>query len=164
MANIDEAGRNALAGTTKHNKFSESVFGFMDQLMRSNPNTSTLSAEAYVMFANNKTNAWLEENDASTQLAILKAASLDVRRVRASFKKRQEEIATARTAKVQAALKKEEEMKAKKLQQLEQYTNDIIDLGLLQSEQAVDDELASSTLDSLSGLESTVCKLYAEAS
>ena len=60
-ANIDEAGRNALAGTPKHNKFSESVFGFMDQLVRSKPNISTLSAEAYVMFANNKTNAWLEE-------------------------------------------------------------------------------------------------------
>ena len=82
-------------------KFSESVFGFMDQLVRSKPNISTLSAEAYVMFANNKTNAWLEEKDASTQQAILKAASLDVRRVRASFKKRQDEIATARRVKVQ---------------------------------------------------------------
>ena len=145
--NIDEAGRNALAGTPKHNKFSETVFGFMDQLVRSKPNISTLSAEAYVMFANNKTNAWLEEKDASTQQAILKAASLDVRRVRASFKKRRDEIATARRAKVQAALKKE--LEAKKLQQLEQYTNDIIDFGLWQNEQAVDDELASSTLDSV---------------
>ena len=89
------------------------------------------------MFTNNKTNA------------ILKAARLDERRVRASFKKRRDEIATARRAKVQAALKKEEELKAKKLQQLEQYTNDIIDFGLWQSEQAVDDELASSTLDSM---------------
>ena len=67
-------------------------------------------------------------NDASTQEAILKAASLDVKRVRASFAIRREEIVTARRAKVQAALKKTEELKARKLQQLEQYTNDIIEV------------------------------------
>ena len=50
-ADIDMAGRNVLAGTPKHNKFSESVFGFVDHLVRAKPNICTFSTEAYVMFA-----------------------------------------------------------------------------------------------------------------
>ena len=66
-ADIDVAGRNVLAGTPKHNKFSENVFGFVNHLVRAKPNISTLSTEAYVMFANNKTGAWLQGKDASTR-------------------------------------------------------------------------------------------------
>ena len=53
---------------------------------------------------------------------------------------------------MQAALKKAEELKARKLQQLEQYTNDIIEFGLWQSKKVVDEELESPTLGT--GLES----------
>ena len=47
---------------------------------------------------------------------------------------------------MQAALKKAEELKAKKLKQLELYTNDIIKFGLWYSEKAVDQDLESKTL------------------
>jgi hypothetical protein len=47
-------------GTSKHNKFAESVFGYLDQLMRKNQNLSVLSSEAYIMFTANKTKQWLE--------------------------------------------------------------------------------------------------------
>ena len=44
---------------------------------------------------------------------------------------------------MQEVLKKQEERKARKLQQLESYTSDIIDVGLWQSSQEVDTQLAS---------------------
>ena len=39
----------------KHNKYSEYVFGLYDQIIQVKPNISTLAAEAYIMFACNKT-------------------------------------------------------------------------------------------------------------
>ena len=42
--------KKILVGMPKHNKFSESVFGFLDQLTRAKPNITTLSAEACDVF------------------------------------------------------------------------------------------------------------------
>ena len=140
-ADIDMAGRNVLAGTPKHNKFSESVFGFVDHMVRAKPNICTFSTEAYVMFAQQQDWCLASREGCEHPVGNPQGSFLDVKRVRASFAKRREEIVTARRAKVQAALKKAEELKAKKLQQLEQYTNDIIEFGLWQSEKAVDEEL-----------------------
>jgi len=44
----------------KHNKFSESVFGYLDNLLRKNPNISVLTSEAYIVFTANKTEDWIE--------------------------------------------------------------------------------------------------------
>ena len=40
----------ATKSAPKHNKFSESVFAYLDGLLRSKPHISTISAEAYIMF------------------------------------------------------------------------------------------------------------------
>ena len=50
----DEMRRKS-CGTMKHNKFAESVFGYLDQLLRKNPNISVLASEAYIMFTANRT-------------------------------------------------------------------------------------------------------------
>jgi len=39
----------------KHNKFSESVFGYLDNLLRKNPNISVLTSEAYIVFTRDET-------------------------------------------------------------------------------------------------------------
>ena len=36
---------------TKHNKFAESIFAYMDCLMKARPNVSLLTCEAVIMFA-----------------------------------------------------------------------------------------------------------------
>ena len=49
--------------TQKHSKFAESVFGFLDHLLRHKPNISALASEAYIMYSANKTAQWLECKD-----------------------------------------------------------------------------------------------------
>lgn len=58
--NVTEDMKEKSRGTSKHNKFAESVFGYLDQLMRKNPNMSILASEAYIMFTSNKTKQWLD--------------------------------------------------------------------------------------------------------
>ena len=57
--------------TQKHNKCSESVFGFLDKLLRKTPNTSVLSSEAYIMSTANKTKQWLESKDPDEQQCLV---------------------------------------------------------------------------------------------
>ena len=47
--------RQQAAGLPKHNKFSESVFGHLDPLIREKPNITTIATEAYIMFSHNST-------------------------------------------------------------------------------------------------------------
>ena len=54
--NVTDEMRRRSMGTMKHNKFSESVFGYLDTLLRMKPNVSVLASEAFVMFSANKTN------------------------------------------------------------------------------------------------------------
>jgi len=49
LENITEQMRVRGKSVHKHNQFSESVFGYLDQLLRVKPNISTFSAEAYVI-------------------------------------------------------------------------------------------------------------------
>ncbi|CAC5395370.1 unnamed protein product [Mytilus coruscus] len=62
----------------KHNKFSESVFAYLDGLMRYKPHIKTLSAEAFVMFSlNKKTGEWLESKDTISLMHIKMSVKLD---------------------------------------------------------------------------------------
>jgi hypothetical protein len=47
--------RRKASSVQKHNKFSESVFGYLDNLLRKKPNISVLASESYIMFTANKT-------------------------------------------------------------------------------------------------------------
>lgn len=74
--------RQITKSVAKHNKFSESVFAYLDGLMRYKPHIKTLSAEAYVMFAANNTHAWLDSKDSEEVNRILKDAYKDVDKTR----------------------------------------------------------------------------------
>ena len=55
----------------KHNKFAESIFAYMDCLMKARPNISLLTCEAFIMFAKNKTAEWLSEKGDMETAAVL---------------------------------------------------------------------------------------------
>lgn len=55
--------RDITRSVEKHNKYSEFNFAYLDHLLRFKPHLTTLSAEAYLMFAHNKTKKWLETKD-----------------------------------------------------------------------------------------------------
>lgn len=78
--------------TMKHNQFSESVFGYLDRLLRKFPNISVLSLEAYVMCTCNKTKEWLEGKHETERERLVKMAMRNVRTIRGNFKLRKDEI------------------------------------------------------------------------
>lgn len=50
--------KNKFRGVPKTSCFAESIFGQLDQLMRTKPNISTLTSESSIMFLNNRTMDW----------------------------------------------------------------------------------------------------------
>ena len=127
----------------KHNKFAESVFAYVDMLMRSKPNISTLACEAYVMFVNNRTLEWLQNKSSSETATILSTARKETKKIRATFKERHEHILQERKKAQMEKVRKAEELRLKKLKELEKYTDGIIEHGLWQSEAEVDNMLES---------------------
>ena len=68
--------------------FAESVFGQLSQLLKCKPSISTFAAEAYIMFANNKTMIWLKVKSEEERGKLIAKASKDVKTVRKKFKSR----------------------------------------------------------------------------
>ena len=139
----DKMSRLQTASTPKHNKFSESVFATVDYLMTSKPNISVLASEAYVMFANNRTLNWLESKDPKDAEKLLAAARRETPQVVKVFQERHKKIQEARHAALLEKQRKAEEARAKKLQELQQFTDDIVHHGLWQSSTEVGNMIKS---------------------
>ena len=73
-------------------KFAESVFGQLDQLLRSKPNITTLAAESYIMFLNNKTMDWLNAKDETENNELIGRASKQIQKYRVHYKAKLREI------------------------------------------------------------------------
>ena len=137
--------RDQVKGLPKHNKFSESIFGHLDRLLREKPNITTIASEAYIMFSHNHTLEWLKSKSKAEKSIILFEARKGVKPARAAFKKRQQEIQEERIKSIKEKMKKAEEIKKKALQLKEKRTTDIIYWGLWQTEEQVDNVLESIT-------------------
>lgn len=70
----------------KSSVFAESVFGRLDQMLKQKPNTTTLAAEAYIMFSQNKTMNWLEKKGEGEREKLLKEARKESNAIRERFK------------------------------------------------------------------------------
>lgn len=63
----------ATKSVDKHNSYSERLFAYMDQILKSKPNISTLAIEAYTLFLMNKTSTWIMRNSENTEVLISEA-------------------------------------------------------------------------------------------
>ena len=124
------------------------MFGYFDQLLRFKPNISTLAAEAYLTFAQNKTLQWLQQKTAVEQQLLLKSARQGVVSIREKFKSRQQNIREARQAKLREEKLAQEMKLAKSLRDRELETNDVIYWGLWQTVEQIDDSLKNIKSDS----------------
>ena len=122
----------------KHNKFSERIFVYYDNLLRFKPHISTLASEAYVAFSINKTGQWLKEMSEEDSNAIVAAARKEVANIRRQFKQRQTIIKEKRKEKLLEQRRVKEAADARKVQKQEEITNSVIFYGLWQSEEQVD--------------------------
>ena len=136
--NVTDDMRLRSSGTAKHNKFSESVFGYLDNLLRMKPNISVLATEAFVMFSSNKTHIWLESRTNQEKDQLINEAVRGVSKMREEFKKRTEIIKANQKRKIEESILQAEAIEAKRLERLEGYSQKIIYYGLWQSESEVD--------------------------
>ena len=135
--------RQKTKGLPKHNKFSESVFGHLDHIMREKPNITTIVSEAYLLFSHNATLEWLGAKKAAEKAVINSEARKSVSIVRHNFRLWQTAIQDARRAAVVEKLRKAEELQIKRLRRKEKQTSDIIYWGLWQTDAQVDSALAT---------------------
>lgn len=133
--------RERCKGLPKHNKFSESIFGHLDRILREKPSISTIAAEAYIMFSHNRTLEWLQKKNAKEKEQLLSAARKEVKVVKSKFKDRVQAIKESQKEALLAKIKKSEELKAQRLRKKEQQTNDIVFWGLWQNDQQVESAL-----------------------
>lgn len=88
FTNVTEESAVALKGVPKTSCFAESVFGQLDQLMRTKPGLKTLAAESCIMFLNNKTLQWLQSKDQTERDQLISSASKSVKDLKLKFKSR----------------------------------------------------------------------------
>ena len=136
--NPSEQMRELTKSVEKHNKFSESVFGYLDRLLRFKPHLKTLSAEAYVMFAVNKTSQWLENKEANDVEQELLNAYKDVEKTRKKYRERKEEISRRKHAILREKMEKAEASRIKQEREIVQQTNAVLFWGLWQTVEQVD--------------------------
>ena len=140
---LDAKTQDKLRGTPKTSTIAESVFGRLDQLLRSKPRINTLAAEAYIMFSNNKTSMWLEEKEIEQQDEILKEASKRVKTLQKKFRDRLDEITANRKRIMDNEIKKREDARKERIKKQEDYTRNILIHGLWQNESQIDNMLQS---------------------
>lgn len=126
-----------------HNKLPERAFGMLDFFVRYRPNATTLTNEAFIMLAFNKTSEWLEKLTSEERDKLMKDAKKGGRNLRQQFKQRGLEIQRKRQEalkeKQEALKKKKENMYKKKAKQ----TSQVIYYGLWQAVSTVDEVLNS---------------------
>ena len=127
--NLNEA---ETASVDKHNKFPERVFSYVDHILASKPNISTLTMESHVTFSLNKTSEWLAQQKNANE--IIKESRKEVRNEKLKFKQREELIRVKRLEKQNEDFRKKEELERKRIEKLERETNDMTYYGLWQSE------------------------------
>lgn len=128
--NVTEEMRRKSQGTSKHNKFAESVFGYLDQLLRKNPNISVLASESYVMFTLNKTKACLGAKTEEEKCRLVQQAMRNVPDVRRAFQTRKSEIQRKQIDMLKDKMRKAEEAEVQRLAKLQVYTYKIVFYGL----------------------------------
>lgn len=136
--NVTEQMKVKTKGTHKHNKYAESVFGYLDRLLRVYPSISVLASEAYIVFTANKTKAWLESKSEAEKQRLIQNAQKGVPATRAAFKERKKEIERQQVIAWNEKMRHASELEAKRLEKLECYTNEIIYYGLWQSQEQID--------------------------
>ena len=102
---------NKTKGVPKHNKYSESVFGYLDRFLKEKPNSSTLAMEAYILFCHNKTLDWLDRKTDKERRQLVDSARKEEKKMRKQFKERKHNIKLERQRLLQEKIREEERKK-----------------------------------------------------
>ena len=126
----------------KTNVISERNFAKLDRLLREKPNATTLCLEAMILFANNKTSAWLDAKTPEEKEDLLKKARNLSPEFKRLYRLRKQRLLEERSKILQAKHLQLEQMRQKKLQEKERLTENILMYGLWQSKEQVNEQLS----------------------
>ena len=122
------------------------MFAYWKFLLNHKPNISDLSAEAFTLFALNKTGAWLDAQTEADRNQIVMNAQKDVKLMRQKYKERRIEIQNARRESLEKERLEKERKEKARVEESEKLCRKIeAHGGLWCSEQAVDDCLKKLT-------------------
>ena len=124
------------------NVISERDFGKLDRFLREKPNASTLSLEAMIMFANNKTTSWLNIKTLKEREEFIKQARCMAPEFKHVYKIRRQKLLEERDKLLQAKRLQLEKLQAKKLKEKEELAQEIMKYGLWQSKDQVQEEIS----------------------
>ena len=62
-----------MTGIPTNNKFSETIFGHLDRLLKEKSNISLIASEAFIMFVHNKIDWHSEKSDQEKDILLRKA-------------------------------------------------------------------------------------------
>ena len=133
LSTADTTSKERYQSTPKHNKYAESVFGLLDFLLKQKPNITTLAGEAYIMFSQNKTMAWLQSKSAEEQDIMIKNARKSTDTLKRNFNSRRQEIKRRKNEQIKKTILQREEAETRRLQKKVNSTNNMIHFGRLLS-------------------------------
>ncbi|KAJ8313376.1 LOW QUALITY PROTEIN: hypothetical protein KUTeg_009066 [Tegillarca granosa] len=136
-AKVPSSKRSSTSSVPKHNKFSETIFGHVDRILREKPNITVIAQKAYIMFCHNKTLDWLNGKCAKERQSLLASARRDVKKARKMFAERRREIEARRKEMIKAQFEEKQRKEQRKVERLEGFTSGIINWGLWQNEKDV---------------------------
>ncbi len=139
----DEDIRQATLSAPLTNKLPERVFGYFDFLVKKRPNSSAAANEAQVLYSFNKTSEFVNSKSEEELAELVKVVK--------SQRSKSKSIASARQKKIQDYWKNKQDASAKKmaesrqraLSKKENLTTDIMDTGLFQSDEQVEEYISS---------------------
>ena len=138
---VAAAKRKETISVKKTNTISERDFAKLDRLLREKPHATMLSLEAHILFSNNKTREWLESKSPVELKALMETARKSVPKQKRKFKERLLAIQAHRTELQEKQERDKEAAKQRLLLEKEKITTDMIQYGLWQSENDVNEGL-----------------------
>lgn len=140
--------RHYTASAPKHNKNPERVFGQLDFLVHHRPNASALSNEAILMFTYNKTSNYLKSLPKTELDKLCKSVRHQTKEIKRLFKEREQTIMNTHISRSKDDAVKDAQRKQKKFERRSELTESVIDSGLWQSEEKVNEMMAMCTSES----------------
>ena len=125
----------------KTNVISERDFAKLDRLLREKPNATTLCLEGMILFANNKTSAWLDSKTQDEKQDLLKKARSLSPEFKQLYRLQKQRLLKERCKILQAKQLQLEQMRQKNLREKETLTENILIYGLWQSKEQVNEQL-----------------------
>lgn len=137
----DENLQAETASVPKTNVISERDFAMLDRQVRLKPNATLIALEAVIMYANNQTQEWVEEQTAGDRDKLFALARKKAKFIKKQFHSRRQSIEEQRVKKQEEQLKLREQRRLKEVQEKEKWVDKLQTYGLWKSEKEIKEGL-----------------------